>query len=77
MRSFRAIALIAAFLIALNVPGSAQAIPTPESVLGHKPGDDFYLATYDEALDYFRKLDAEYAAALAAKAVKSSPPPSP
>jgi len=37
---------------------SAQAIPTPESVLGRKPGADFFLATYDEALDYFRKLDA-------------------
>src|SRR5215468_5358640 len=35
-----------------------QSIPTPESVLGHKPGDDFYLATYDESLDYFKKLDA-------------------
>jgi hypothetical protein len=33
----------------------AQA-PTPESVLGHKPGDDFYLASYDESLAYFRKL---------------------
>ncbi|MGA2194779.1 MAG: M14 family metallopeptidase [Bryobacteraceae bacterium] len=33
----------------------AQA-PTPESVLGHKPGDDFYLATYDDALGYFQKL---------------------
>jgi hypothetical protein len=30
--------------------------PTPESVLGHKPGDDFFLATYDESLGYFRKL---------------------
>jgi len=36
----------------------AQAVPTPASVLGHTPGDDFYLATYDESLDYFRKLDA-------------------
>src|SRR5499427_1763420 len=36
----------------------AQAIPTPESVLGHKPGDDFYLASYDESRDYFRKLAA-------------------
>ena len=36
----------------------AAAVPTPESVLGHKPGDDFYLATYDDALDYFRKLAA-------------------
>ena len=27
-------------------------------VLGHKPGDDFYLATYDESLGYFQKLAA-------------------
>lgn len=33
-------------------------IPTPESVLGHKPGDDFYLATSEDALGYFRKLAA-------------------
>src|SRR5579871_2461362 len=47
---------LAAFLI-----GSALAcaqIPTPESVLGHKPGDDFYLASYDESRDYFHKLAA-------------------
>src|SRR5436305_2670092 len=31
-------------------------VPTPESVLGHKPGDDFYLATYDDSLAYFQKL---------------------
>jgi len=37
--------------------GFAQ-IPTPESVLGHKPGDDFYLATYEDALGYFKKLAA-------------------
>src|SRR5882724_7451826 len=36
----------------------AQSVPTPESVLGHKPGDDFYLASYDESRDYFRKLAA-------------------
>src|SRR5271156_5889608 len=33
-------------------------VPTPESVLGHKPGDDFFLATYDESLAYFQKLAA-------------------
>src|SRR5450631_4788241 len=32
------------------------AVPTPESVLGHKPGDDFYLASYDDSLGYFQKL---------------------
>lgn len=33
-----------------------QSVPTPESVLGHKPGDDFYLASYDDAIAYFHKL---------------------
>jgi Zinc carboxypeptidase len=37
---------------------SFAAVPTPESVLGHKPGDDFYLATYDDAVGYFKKLAA-------------------
>ncbi len=36
----------------------AQTVPTPESVLGHKPGEDFYLANYDESREYFRKLAA-------------------
>jgi hypothetical protein len=36
----------------------APAVPAPESVLGHKPGDDFYLANYDESRAYFRKLAA-------------------
>jgi hypothetical protein len=31
-------------------------IPAPESVLGHKPGDDFFLADYDQSLAYFQKL---------------------
>jgi hypothetical protein len=46
-----------ALLFALLAPASpAQSIPTPESVLGHKPGDDFFLANYDESRDYFHKL---------------------
>ncbi len=28
-------------------------VPTPESVLGHKPGDDFYLATYEDCAGLF------------------------
>jgi Zinc carboxypeptidase len=43
--------------LVLTAALSAQ-VPTPESVLGHKPGDDFYLATYDESLAYFQKLAA-------------------
>ncbi len=33
-------------------------VPAPESVLGHKPGDDFFLADYDQSLAYFQKLAA-------------------
>ncbi len=36
----------------------AAAVPTPESVLGFTVGADYKLATYDETIDYFRKLDA-------------------
>src|SRR5215472_11849652 len=45
--------------LALLLPLSASLfaqIPTPQSVLSHKPGDDFYLASYDESLGYFQKL---------------------
>jgi Zinc carboxypeptidase len=35
----------------------SSSLPTPESVLGFKPGADLKLATYDESLEYFRKLD--------------------
>src|ERR1700760_4175992 len=31
-------------------------VPTPASVLGHTPGDDFYLANYEEAVKYFHTL---------------------
>ncbi len=34
----------------------AQTVPAPASVLGHTPGDDFYLANYDESRAYFHKL---------------------
>ncbi|HXV85994.1 MAG TPA: M14 family zinc carboxypeptidase [Gemmatimonadales bacterium] len=35
-----------------------QAPPSPESVLGFKPGADFRLATYEESVRYFQALDA-------------------
>src|ERR1700712_3499539 len=33
-------------------------VPSPASVLGHTPGDDFYLANYEEAVKYFHTLAA-------------------
>ena len=50
----RAVALLA--LAAAPLP--AQSVPTPESVLGHRVGEDFRLATYEESIDYFRRLAA-------------------
>ena len=37
---------------------SAQDMPTPASVLGHTPGDDFYLADYEDTVKYFHALAA-------------------
>src|SRR5438445_3659798 len=46
------------FLLVLLAASSVTAqVPTPESVLGHKPTDDFWLATYEESLQYFRALE--------------------
>ena len=36
----------------------AASLPTPESVLGFKPGADYKLATYDQSIDYLKKLAA-------------------
>ncbi len=33
-------------------------VPTPESVLGYKPGADFHLASYEDSLAYFKKVAA-------------------
>ncbi|MGO9258472.1 MAG: M14 metallopeptidase family protein [Bryobacteraceae bacterium] len=52
---------MAPLLITLLLLTGAMAwaqIPTPESVLGYKPGADFHLANYEESLNYFRKLAA-------------------
>jgi hypothetical protein len=43
-------------LIAL--PAARAQVPTPLSVLGHTPGDDFYLADYEDALRYFHAAAA-------------------
>ncbi len=49
-----------AFALASGVaaPALTQTVPTPESALGFTPGADFHLASYDQALDYFQRLDA-------------------
>lgn len=61
---FVAAALAAAFAAVAMLPtaGAAQrstaAIPTPESVIGFPVGTDYKLFTYDQSIDYFKRLAA-------------------
>src|SRR5687767_15932317 len=46
-------------LLLLPLTLAAQGrLPAPESVFGFPPGADYKLATYDQVIDYFRKVDA-------------------
>jgi len=48
----------AAFAALLFASAAYAQVPTPESVLGYKPGADFHLATYEDSIGYFRKVAA-------------------
>ncbi|MCZ6915256.1 MAG: M14 family zinc carboxypeptidase [Gemmatimonadetes bacterium] len=57
MLTLRRVSRLTMALIAVTIgTARAQSIPTPESVLGSRVGTDFFLATYDESLEYFRRL---------------------
>jgi hypothetical protein len=43
---------------ALALPACRAQVPTPVSILGHTPGDDFYLADYEDAIRYFHAAAA-------------------
>jgi Zinc carboxypeptidase len=43
---------------AVSVARGFGQVPTPVSVLGHHPGDDFYLANYEEEIAYFHAMAA-------------------
>ncbi|MGD8277447.1 MAG: M14 family metallopeptidase, partial [Gemmatimonadota bacterium] len=51
---------VAVALATASLPGvtsAQQAVPTPVSVIGFEPGADFHLATYEQSVDYFRRLE--------------------
>ena len=52
----RHLPLAVLFAAAASPSARAQHLPTPESVLGHTVGEDFYLATFEESLAYFEAL---------------------
>src|SRR5690349_20518288 len=49
----------AAIALALSISLPAQRrLPSPASVFGFEPGTDNKLATYDQVVEYFKKVDA-------------------
>ena len=52
------VALPALFVLACAALVGQSSLPAPESVLGFRVGADFKLATYEQSIEYFRKLDA-------------------
>jgi hypothetical protein len=44
--------------VSVAFTGARAQVPTPVSVLGHTPGDDFYLADYEDAVRYFHAAAA-------------------
>src|SRR5256885_2321203 len=45
-------------LLATSIAVAERGVPTPASVFGFEPGADYKLATYDQSIEYFRKLAA-------------------
>src|SRR5215217_5733949 len=58
MRSPSLVAVIVALVLsaAPHAQTRSASLPTPESVFGFPPGADYKLATYDQSIDFFRKL---------------------
>ena len=59
MTASRARSLFLLILAAVSVPPIFPQVPTPISILGHNPGDDYYLANYEEEIRYFHELAAD------------------
>jgi hypothetical protein len=55
-RAIRVLFLTSA--LGLCAPAMAQTVPSPKAVLEHDPGDDYYLANYEDSIRYFRALAA-------------------
>ena len=52
------IAVLAAYVVAAHPSAGSTRLPTPEASFGFQPGADYKLATYDQSIEYFKKLDA-------------------
>ncbi|WP_285650243.1 M14 family zinc carboxypeptidase [Allomuricauda sp. NBRC 101325] len=45
-------------LMCFGLQAQNSKIPKPEDVIGFEVGSDFHLATYEQSIEYFKKLDA-------------------
>jgi hypothetical protein len=59
IRTTRSAAVVAALLLASAGAAAAQTVTTPKQHFGFNIGDDYHLATYDQLLAYWQKLDKE------------------
>jgi len=58
MKVATAIVVLAASIVAAHPSAESSRLPSPEASFGFKPGADYKLATYDQSIEYFKKLDA-------------------
>ena len=58
-RTSRSLILAVALLLALCASSAAQGITSPRQQFGFNIGDDYQLATYDQFVDYWHKLDRQ------------------
>ena len=58
-RTPRYLLLPLALIITISASSAAQGITTPKQFFGFNIGDDYQLATYDQFIEYWQKLDKE------------------
>ena len=58
MKAWLRVAWIGAALTAGAAAAAAETVPSPDAVLGFRPGADRQLADWTQIVDYFRRLDA-------------------
>jgi hypothetical protein len=58
MKVATGIVVLAACVVAAHPSAESPRLPTPEASFGFQPGADYKLATYDQSIEYFKKLDA-------------------
>jgi len=56
MRKLVLVFLLLAVSVAPHAQTRSASVPTPDSVFGFAPGADYKLATYDQSIEYFKKL---------------------